>query len=123
MRGGRDDERGERAMTLEKTDVVDIVLKPQDGEITLVVVDAGTTPDPQERYALLLKKLGTYVGYATSAGFREQYPDIPVNNVTVRVICSIPPTEEMKQILNVGPSGDRINRMRVEFEEWNPDRG
>jgi hypothetical protein len=110
-------------MTLEKTDVVDIVLKPQDGRMTLIVVDAGTTPDPHERYALLVKKLGAYVGYATSPGFREQYPDIPLNNVTARVICAIPPTEEMKQILNVGPSGDRVNRMQVEFEEWNPDQG
>jgi hypothetical protein len=46
-----------------------------------------------------------------------------VNNVTVRVICAIPPTEEMQQILNIGPSGDRINRMQVEFEQWNPDQG
>jgi hypothetical protein len=113
----------ERAMTLEKTDVVDIVLKPQDGKITLVVVDAGTTSDPQERYALLLKKLETYVAYATSGGFREQHPHIPVNNVNVRVICAIPPTEEMTQILTIGPSGDRINRMAVEFEEWKPDQG
>jgi hypothetical protein len=51
----------ERVMTLETTDVVDIVLKPEDGKITLVVVDAGTTPDPRERYELLLKKLGTHV--------------------------------------------------------------
>jgi hypothetical protein len=109
-------------MTLEKTDVVDIVLKPQDGRMTLIVVDAGTTPDPQERFALLVKKLGAYVGYATSPAFRQQYPDIPVNNVTVRVVCAIPPTEEMKQILNVGPGGDRINRMQVEFEEWTPDQ-
>jgi hypothetical protein len=109
-------------MTLEKTDVIDIVLKPQNGKLTFIIADAGTTPDPPSRYNLRLQTLRTYVGCVTSAGFATEYPGIKPTDVTIRVVCAVPPTEEMQQILNVGPSGDRVNRIAVEFEVFAPDQ-
>ncbi len=107
-------------MPLEKLDTIDMVLKPKDDQIVLVITDAGVTTDPGERYDLLLKKLGSYVNYAFSADFAQTYPGITPDKVIIRVICATPPTEMMQQIFNVGKRSERPERITVEFEVWNP---
>lgn len=102
-------------MTLEDPSRIDIVTREKDGRIALVIVDAGVTTDPQERFDMLLSKLKAYVNYVMSIKFKEQYLDVRARDVLISVVCRNPPTEAMKRIENVGPSGDRVNRLEVRY--------
>lgn len=103
-------------MTLAKTATIDAVTQQETGKLTMVIVDAGTARDDEDRYQQLLAKLRTYLGFAVSQSFRDNNPGMRLADVTVRVVCAVPPTDKMRQIVFVGPKGDRVNRMRVRFE-------
>lgn len=106
-------------MPLEEPDVIDIIAKVKDGRLLLIITDSGATPDPDERYALLLSKLRTYVAYILSDLFKVEYPDIEKDRVIIRVSCANEPTSEMMEIDKLVPHGDRDLMIPVEFEKPN----
>ena len=47
--------------------------------------------------------------------FRKEHPGVTPKNVTIMVFCETEPTEQMKQIVQVSPAGDRENSISVVY--------
>jgi hypothetical protein len=103
-------------MPLEETDVVDVITSGPEGRLSLIVIDAGLTEDPEERYALLAAKLRTYMGYCLDEGFADQHPGARLDRVAFRVICRIPPTPAMVAIVELTTRGPVPVRIPVSIE-------
>jgi len=103
-------------MPLEDPNTIDIITKPKNGKMELIITDSGTTTDPNERLQRLIAKLKSYVGYFMSDEFKEEYPDIKPKNVAIKVVCRNEPTEQMKQIDKVSPPNDGENMISIEYE-------
>ncbi|HEV2293182.1 MAG TPA: DUF6572 domain-containing protein [Tepidisphaeraceae bacterium] len=103
-------------MALEDPNVVDLVTRPGAEQIRLVIVDAGVTTDPDERYGAFLAKLRSYVKYVLSEDFSSAYPDVQTHGVTISVMCKAPPTDQMAAVEQVTPRGDPAKAIKVEFE-------
>ena len=84
----------------------------------LLVVDDGTVEDEIERYRLLIDKLMAYVEFVGSSGFRNEHPGIGFADVLVRVLCKVPANQAMQDMQAIGPKGDRRNRLRLVFEDY-----
>ncbi len=110
-------------MPLENPEVIDIILKPVQNKLKLVITDAGVTTDCEERMNLFVAKLRTYVAYITSEEFRAEYPSIRPNDVTICLVTRNPPTEQMSAITHVTPTGDKDNRIAVQFEMFGGSDG
>lgn len=102
-------------MTIEDPNQLDMAFRAKDGQIVLCIADAGVTTDPTSRLNKFIEKLKTYVGYMMSDDFKKSYPGVVPSSVAIYLIYTQPPTEAMKVFSNVGPSGDRINRLHVTF--------
>lgn len=102
-------------MTLEDPNQLDMALRANNGQIVLLIVDAGETSDEQSRFDKFLAKLKTYTNYVMSDECRKENPGVTTKDVLIYVMCATPPTEAMKLVQNVGPSGDRVNRIQVRF--------
>ena len=103
-------------MPLENTDVVDIITTSQQGQTVLVITDAGVTTDPEERYALFMEKLKTYVAAIMSGELAKDLPASSSGDYQIRVMCVLPPTEEMLAVQAIKPRGENIDAILVEFE-------
>ncbi len=103
-------------MPLEETDRIDISTTTEDGKVQLVITDAGITTDPVKRLNLLIEKLKTYVSYVISEEFKIDHPGRIVKDVTILVMCRIPPTEQMEKITQVQPSGKPENAIPIVFQ-------
>ncbi|PQV62398.1 hypothetical protein B1R32_1401 [Abditibacterium utsteinense] len=103
-------------MPLEDTNVIDIVTTSEEGKTVLVLTDAGVTSDPEARNALFMEKLKTYMGAIMSGDLTDQFPAASPRNYEIRVMCTLPPTEEMLAIRSMSPKGDPRNAVPVEFE-------
>ncbi len=77
-------------MMLEQTDRIDVIAKTPDGKLLFVITDAGLTPDPEERFRLLLAKLSTYVGYIMGDDFSREHPDKAPSDVAIQIMCARP---------------------------------
>lgn len=104
-------------MPLEHSDRIDIVAQPAPGRIDLIIVDAGTTEDPDQRFQLLVAKLQTYIAYVASDQFRQAYPGVGPQHVTIKVFHppEYPPTERMSKIAKIRPHGDASAEVPVIF--------
>ena len=101
-------------MGIKDTDVIDVIAKDKGGGLVLSIADGGVT-DPQKRFELLIAKLKTYVGYVMSDEFRKKHPGVKPKDVKIMVFCETEPTEQMKQIEQVAPAGDRENLIPVNY--------
>ena len=102
-------------MTLEETNQIDLGFLTKDGKLVLGIVDAGTITDETTRFNLFWEKLKVYGHYVMSDDFKKEYPNLTTRDVFIFVVCTEPPTEEMERILDFGPKGDRVNRIKVRF--------
>jgi hypothetical protein len=103
-------------MPLEDPTRIDIITKSKEGGIGLVITDAGITTDPQRRYEKLCEKLGNYVRYVDSDAFREKYPGLTPEMVSIQVVSQNEPTEQMRRIEFVRSDGDPSIRLPVSFQ-------
>lgn len=103
---------------LEEHDQIDAVTRSEAGDIQLVIMDAGLTEDADERHGHLVEKLRTYVAYAASPEFREQHPDVPVDGVSILVMCRIPPTEKMLSTTSVARTDHDAEALQVSFRHF-----
>ncbi|MEM9554759.1 MAG: DUF6572 domain-containing protein [Acidobacteriota bacterium] len=94
---------------------IDLVARDSDGRLLLVITDAGLIDDPEERYAALTAKLRAYVTYAVAGQLAEEFPDVPLSDVVIRVVCAVPPTPEMEEITSVQPRDEPDKAIPVEF--------
>lgn len=102
-------------MTLEETDQIDMVFLTKNGQHVLVIVDAGTITDETTRFNLFWEKLKVYSHYVMSDDYKKEYPNLTTRDVFIFVVCTEPPTEAMERIRDIGPKGDRVNRIQVRF--------
>lgn len=102
-------------MPLEDVQAIDRIETPGPGQLRLVVVDKGQTEDAAQRLAALLAKLRTYVSYCLSDEFAAKHPGVDLADVTIVVESPLPPTDDMAQIHEVGPEGDRTRVVRVVY--------
>jgi len=100
---------------LEEYDKIDTITKSDDERIQLVIMDAGLTEDPDERYGHLINKLRTYVAYSTSAKFKEEYPDITPDKVSFLVMCRIPPTEKMENTTTISRADNQEEKFTINY--------
>ena len=111
-------------MGIENTETLDMMVGSLDGienGLDLIIIDAGSIQDEITRYRMLIDKLSAYVNFVVSDEFAQEYPHTTAAQVLIRVLCATPPNEAMLKVSAVYPSGDRVNRIRVVFEdvdEW-----
>ncbi len=86
---------------IEDHTTIDMITRSKDGRIELVIVDAGETTDPEQRFRHLTEKLKAYAYYIVGGGFKKDFPDKGHHDVAVRVICRIPPTERMSRLIHL----------------------
>lgn len=101
---------------LEESDKIDMAVATPDGKLMLVITDAGITADPDQRFALLLAKLGSYVGYVVSEDFSRSHPKHKPADVVIRIMCAQPPSTKMQGLTQVSPSGRKDLSIPVEFQ-------
>jgi hypothetical protein len=77
------------------------VKAPNGRGLFLVIFDAGDVTDELRRYQLLVEKLITYVDYVATGQYREQAPDLAREDISIRVVCTTPPNDVMRQIVSV----------------------
>ena len=102
-------------MTLEETDLIDMGFLTKEGQHVLVIVDAGTITDETTRFNLFWEKLKVYSHHVMSEEYKKEYPNLTTRDVFIFVVSTEPPTEAMERIRDIGPKGDRVNRIQVRF--------
>ena len=102
-------------MTLEETDLIDMGFLTKEGQHVLVIVDAGTITDETTRFNLFWEKLKVYSHHVMSEEYKKEYPNLTPRDVFIFVVSTEPPTEAMERIRDIGPKGDRVNRIKVRF--------
>jgi hypothetical protein len=103
---------------LEEYDKIDTITQADDGTIQLVIMDAGLTEDPDERYGHLINKLRTYVAYSTSSKFRADYPDVTPDKISFLVMCRIPPTEKMKNTTTIARADNKDETFTISYRHF-----
>jgi hypothetical protein len=103
---------------LEEYDKIDTLTKSDDRSIQLVIMDAGLTEEPDERYGHLINKLRTYVAYATSSQFREKFPDVSTGDVSILVMCRIPPTEKMENTTSIARADSQDEKISISYRHF-----
>ena len=104
-------------MSLEDTSTIDLVVNSPEGRGgELLIVDGGDTTDEIRRYQLLTDKLAVYVNYVASGQYAEQLPGVAPEDVTIRVVCTRPPNEPMKQIVSICTREETILKLPVILE-------
>lgn len=88
-------------MTIEQSDVIDIVAFDPENRPILVACDAGTIKDPGLRLKALKAKLTSYAKYVTSGKFTQDYPGFSPDDVLFVVACEIAPTPEMELLASI----------------------
>ena len=90
-------------MSLRDIDSIDIVMRMPGADVraALIVYDTGDVADPRDREALLQKKLASYLEFVRSGQFGKSNPELAGHPISIEVICSLPPTDAMRQIQNV----------------------
>jgi hypothetical protein len=107
-------------MALRNTEQIDIILRSLDENskaVDLCIVDEGDIEDDAERYSALVHKLGAYVGYIAAEQFAAEFPGTGVEDVTIRVIWLVRPTDSMLEIEGVIAKGEVDHQVPVVFEE------
>ena len=92
-------------MTIEKSDVIDIVAFDPENRPILVACDAGTIKDPGLRLKALEAKLMSYAKYVTSGKFTQDHPGFSVDDVLFVVACEVAPTPEMELLESISFDG------------------
>ncbi len=92
-------------MPLEEVTTLDMVLREGEGELALVVTDAGVTTDPDQREQLFVAKIRNYMGFLLSDEFTKRFPDVRRDKVRFLVMTRLPPTPQMKEISTVQAGG------------------
>jgi hypothetical protein len=103
-------------MGLEKPEAIDVVIKTQDGGGELIIYDSGNISNESERYELLMQKLMNYAEYVASGQYKEQLVGIEQNQIAIRIVCTTPPSESMKQVEAIKNQKEPIIRLPVYIE-------
>lgn len=101
---------------LEEPDKIDMAVATPDGKLLLVITDAGITVDAEQRFALLLAKLRTYVGYILSDEFSRAHSKHKPSDVVIRIMCAQPPSPQMQGLTQISPSGRKDLAIPVEIQ-------
>jgi len=88
-------------MTIEQSDVIDIVTFDPENRPILVACDAGTIKDPGRRLKALKAKLRSYAKYVASGKFTKDYPGSSPDDVLFVVACEVAPTPEMELLSSI----------------------
>jgi hypothetical protein len=109
---------------LEETSAIDIGIDTGDGSAELCITDAGITIDQEQRLNLLREKLRTYASYINGSEFESDFPGIPRDRVTIRVVCANPPTAEMARISAIRIKGENPINVPITYKVMpSPSRG
>lgn len=85
-------------MPLEDADVIDLIATLPDGQLALIMTDAGeSSADEDHRFEQFQAKLGTYARYLSSDEFSRDYPAVDIANVQIKVVSRHPATSKMRQ--------------------------
>jgi len=107
-----------KAPMLEEYDKIDTIAKSDDGSMQLVIMDAGLTENPDERYDHLMNKLRTYVAFATSSKFQEKYPGVTPERISFLVMCRIPPTEKMEKTTTIARADNPSEHFQITYRHF-----
>ena len=86
-------------MSVDQTNVVDIISKSPTGEITLTISDHLDWTDTADNLWTLQEKLNTYLRFLESGEVYERYPDAVGRALIVHVIFKFPPNLEARSFL------------------------
>ncbi len=100
-------------MTLDDTDVVDIVAEGASGELALVIVAPEPWDDPSAQADALMAKINTYVDFALSSELLKTVPEAAGKSLRIQLDCTHAPKgqvaevaelcrREMKERFNIG---------------------
>lgn len=83
---------------IEEHNKIDAIAIAKDGFVELVIMDAGITEDPEQRFTHFIEKLKAYVYYVIEGDFKKDYPEKTQNEVRFLVMCRLPPTDRMTKL-------------------------
>lgn len=106
---------------LEEYDKIDAITRSDDGSVQLVIMDAGLTENPDERFGHLMNKLRTYVAHASSPTFQEEYPDLTPGKVGFLVMCRRPPTEKMAHTTTIARADNQDEKFIISYRHFPGD--
>ena len=75
----------------------------------LIAYDSGDVTDPEEREALLQKKLAFYLEFVRSGQIWQAKPELAGHSISIEVVCTQPPTEAMRQVENIGTQDGAVS--------------
>lgn len=109
-------------MGLRDFDSIDIVLRrppfeTEECKLILLIIDSTSDLSDDDRYNLLVRKLGSYVTYVANPSFASEYPDLTSRDVIIRVLTVMPATTKMLQIDAIR-SKDQTTRLRIFFDDY-----
>ena len=100
---------------------IDTITRSKDGRIELVIMDAGETTDPEQRFSHLTEKLKAYVYYIVEGEFKKDFPDKGIHDVAIRVMCRIPPTERMSGLTRLCDPSDPKQGIDIFYQHFPGD--
>jgi hypothetical protein len=106
---------------LEDHGIIDDIHQPEDDRIELMIFDAGITTEPEERYAHLVEKLKAYAYYVVKGDFKKDFPGKSIDDVAIRVMCRLPPTEQMTQFDWLPNPDNEAEWLMIHYEHFPGD--
>ena len=107
---------------IEEHTTIDTIARTKDGRIELVIMDHGETTDAEARFAHLIEKLKSYLYYVLEGDFKNDFPDKRIQDVAIRVMCRIPPTDEMARLTRLSSPSDPSEGIDIIYQ-YLPDGG
>ena len=89
-------------MTIEQTDVVDIISHDKDNnELNLIISDHLEWDEENEKLLLLQEKLNSYLAFLESDEVLEHYPNSKYDAYIIKIVSKHTPNKEAEKFLNL----------------------
>jgi hypothetical protein len=92
---------------LRYPEVIDLVVQSRDGTAAdLIVFDPGDVPSPAARLDAFQRKMIACANYVADGQLRELAPNARPENIAVRLVCAIPPIDQMRNVASIKVSDE-----------------
>jgi HEPN domain-containing protein len=89
-------------MTIEQTNVVDLIGHDEESNrINLVISDHLEWDDKNEKLLLLQEKINSYLAFLEGGEIYEHYPDAEYEGFVIELVSKYEPNEEAEKFLNL----------------------
>ena len=86
-------------MTVERTDVIDLVTESKDGAVNLIVTEDRPWDGSGQRLLELQAKLNTYLAFALEGAMEEQFPSTRGKPIRIQLDYVFAPDQSAQEFL------------------------